>query len=692
MTTVTGKLIGASSPQRVEMRAVLVDVTGKEAVGYVATVPGEVVRPVAITPASDGAWTVELTANSLIASDAGDTLWAIQEGRTKDGTPINTYVVVPATGGPYWAGEIRADLSDTITGGGTVVYLPGPAGANGTNGEDGASAYEVAVANGFVGTEAEWLASLIGPQGEPGSGGGAVDSVNGSTGVVVLDAADVGADPTGAAAAAQSAAVSAAATDADARVAAHTSASDPHGDRAAASAALTAHESDTTAVHGIADTAALETTAGAQAKADAAQSAATTAAATDATSKVTAHTGAVDPHGDRAWADSKFATTTALGTTNAAVTDLDGFVSDCLTRVSAIENGTAWLSGLNVAGNAVVSNGDLTVSDVTKGYRFRRGGSALDLEATGADLLVSNWSGTGFNGTQRAYLRLSADAQNVQVAGPVESVAGLYGAAVHKLDPVTGVASLGGKNGLTAVRFAGLKATPGAPTTGAWTAGDAITDSAGAWWLCTASGTPGTWTTGALPSSGGTITGNLAVTGHALGQDTPAAHGIAAWCYDPALAVNSTTLTNGTLYLTRVNIPADVTVTKLYWWVGNSGSSPVTNQNHAGLYASDGTLLASTNVDAAVSSTGLKTTTISSQALSAGSFYWIGLLFNASVPPTLTRASGWTGVDAAANVGLTAATYRFATNGTGRTALPATITPASNAGTDIAGPWAAVGA
>lgn len=589
-------------------------------------------------------------------------------------------------------GEIRADLSDTITGGGTVVYLPGPAGANGTNGEDGASAYEVAVANGFVGTEAEWLASLIGPQGEPGSGGGAVDSVNGSTGVVVLDAADVGADPTGAAAAAQSAAVSAAATDADARVAAHTSASDPHGDRAAASAALTAHESDTTAVHGIADTAALETTAGAQAKADAAQSAATTAAATDATSKVTAHTGAVDPHGDRAWADSKFATTTALGTTNAAVTDLDGFVSDCLTRVSAIENGTAWLSGLNVAGNAVVSNGDLTVSDVTKGYRFRRGGSALDLEATGADLLVSNWSGTGFNGTQRAYLRLSADAQNVQVAGPVESVAGLYGAAVHKLDPVTGVASLGGKNGLTAVRFAGLKATPGAPTTGAWTAGDAITDSAGAWWLCTASGTPGTWTTGALPTTGGTISGNLAVTGHALGQDTPAAHGIAAWCYDPALAVNSTTLANGTLYLTRVNVPADVTVTKLYWWVGNSGSSPVTNQNHVGLYASDGTLLASANVDAAVSSTGLKTTTITGQALSAGSFYWIGLLFNASVPPTLTRASGWTGVDAAANVGLTAATYRFATNGTGRTALPATITPASNAGTDIAGPWAAVGA
>lgn len=116
MTTVTGKLIGAVSAQRVEMRATLVDVTGRPAVGYVASVPGEVVRPVTITPETDGDWTAVLTANSLIASDVGDTLWAIQEGRTADGTPIHTYVVVPATGGPYWAGEIRADLTDTITG------------------------------------------------------------------------------------------------------------------------------------------------------------------------------------------------------------------------------------------------------------------------------------------------------------------------------------------------------------------------------------------------------------------------------------------------------------------------------------------------------------------------------------------------------------------------------------------------
>ena len=56
---------------------------------------------------------------------------------------------------------------------------PGVAGAQGEPGpagEAGISAYQVAVNNGFVGSEQQWLDSLVGPQGpagEPGSGGGA---------------------------------------------------------------------------------------------------------------------------------------------------------------------------------------------------------------------------------------------------------------------------------------------------------------------------------------------------------------------------------------------------------------------------------------------------------------------------------------------------------------------------------------
>jgi hypothetical protein len=160
------------------MSATLVDMTGKTAVGYVAGVPGEVVRPQPITLDSEtGAWTVELTPNAGITSDVGDTLWAITEGRALDGTPVRTYIVVPETGGPYWVGDLRADLSDIQTGQSTIVYLPGPAGPTGAtgpagaDGQDGSSAYQVAVANGFVGTETAWLASLVGPTGAQGPAG-----------------------------------------------------------------------------------------------------------------------------------------------------------------------------------------------------------------------------------------------------------------------------------------------------------------------------------------------------------------------------------------------------------------------------------------------------------------------------------------------------------------------------------------
>lgn len=44
----------------------------------------------------------------------------------------------------------------------------GAPGINGTNGLDGKSAYQVALANGFSGTEAAWIASLEGPQGIQG--------------------------------------------------------------------------------------------------------------------------------------------------------------------------------------------------------------------------------------------------------------------------------------------------------------------------------------------------------------------------------------------------------------------------------------------------------------------------------------------------------------------------------------------
>ncbi len=64
-----------------------------------------------------------------------------------------------------------------ITGPAGANGINGANGADGTNGANGVSAYDLAVANGFSGTEQAWLASLKG-----------ADGVNGANGVNGVDA------------------------------------------------------------------------------------------------------------------------------------------------------------------------------------------------------------------------------------------------------------------------------------------------------------------------------------------------------------------------------------------------------------------------------------------------------------------------------------------------------------------------
>jgi hypothetical protein len=551
VTTVTGKLIG-SHPERVEVTAALVDGTGTPAVGYVADVEGEVVRPLRITPGTDGAWTCDLVPNPGIASPGGDTLWVVTEGRTLAGVPNTTYVLVPESGGPYWLGDIRVELPGVVTGQTAVVYVaaaPGSDGTDGTDGTDGQSTYALWLALGNTGDEAAFLAAQKGPKGDPGAAG-----AQGPAGP---------AGPQGAAGPAGGEGPAGAKGD--------TGATGPAGADGASGAA--GPKGDT----------------GAQGPAGA--------------DGATGATGATGPKGDT------------------GLTGAQGPKGDTGSQGPA---GTAGATGAT--------------------------GPQGDPGPAGAQGPKGDKGDTGAQGP----------AGDPATATPLGAAGAGATIALRSTDPST-------TNSRTPTTHKTSHATGG---------GDALTAA----------------DIGALPVAGGTISGNLAVSGYALGSDSPASHGAAAWCYDPALAVNSTQVTAGSLYLVRVNIAAAVNVTKLYWWVGNQGSSPTAGQNLVGLYNSAGTLLASATVDSDVTSAGLKTTTVTAQALTGGAFYWVGLLFNGSVPPTLTRASGWTGVGVAASLGLSAAGYRFAINGTGRTSLPSTITPASNTATDFAGPWAAVGA
>ena len=85
----------------------------------------------------------------------------------------------------------------------SLVGPPGPqgepgqdGGGGGGSGTDGKSAYEIAVENGFVGTEEEWLESLVGPQGPTGATG--ATGATGPTGATGATGATGPTGPTGA--------------------------------------------------------------------------------------------------------------------------------------------------------------------------------------------------------------------------------------------------------------------------------------------------------------------------------------------------------------------------------------------------------------------------------------------------------------------------------------------------------------
>jgi hypothetical protein len=174
------------------------------------------------------------------------------------------------------------------------------------------------------------------------------------------------------------------------------------------------------------------------------------------------------------------------------------------------------------------------------------------------------------------------------------------------------------------------------------------------------------------------VGGSVTVQGNALGDVHPANHSLVAYAYDPITTITGTVLSSGTVYLTAVYPAVNATINNIWWHVATAGVTPTAGQNFVGLYDSTGTLLANTNVDSVITATGVKKTTISPVSVTAGQMYWIGWVFNAGTIPGMPRTNNINGAADICNVGLTPATARFATNGSGLTALPANITPANN--------------
>lgn len=153
-----------------------------------------------------------------------------------------------------------------------------------------------------------------------------------------------------------------------------------------------------------------------------------------------------------------------------------------------------------------------------------------------------------------------------------------------------------------------------------------------------------------------------------------------SWAYDPNTCSTNQLTVNGTLYLIKVPVRALHPISNVWWNAGTAGVTATAGQNWAGIYNSSGTLVASVGVDAQVTSanTPVNVALSASYTPTQPGFVWVGLLFNAATPPSLYRTNGATTAGNNAGI-LSASLYRFATNGTGQTTLPASITPGSNA-------------
>jgi hypothetical protein len=97
-------------------------------------------------------------------------------------------------------------------------------------------------------------------------------------------------------------------------------------------------------------------------------------------------------------------------------------------------NTTGPTETLDIKGNLQIKDADTA----TKEYRFRTSGSSLDLEGSGAALIVSMWDSPNYAGTQRGKLVLKINENTSQLIGDWEVAATTFGSGHHWFGGTTG--------------------------------------------------------------------------------------------------------------------------------------------------------------------------------------------------------------------------------------------------------------
>jgi hypothetical protein len=233
---------------------------------------------------------------------------------------------------------------------------------------------------------------------------------------------------------------------------------------------------------------------------------------------------------------------------------------------------------------------------------------------------------------------------------------GSFGGALSVSSQVSGVSvrANGSTGAASPTRLVGANAS-GAPTSGTWQVGDVAPDLTGKLYVCTASGTPGTW---------------VAVGGSSSYSFGPTDYGWLAWAFDPAnLDSGASAASAGVLNLTKLHLPVASTITNILLSITTAPTGLTSGQNFAGLYSTSGTLLATTaDQTSNWAATGMKTCALTATYSAAAGDYLVGFFANGTTPPAFSRTPAKLAV-----INGSLAVPRFSTGATGATtAMPST--------------------
>ena len=158
-----------------------------------------------------------------------------------------------------------------------------------------------------------------------------------------------------------------------------------------------------------------------------------------------------------------------------------------------------------------------------------------------------------------------------------------------------------------------------------------------------------------------------------LANPVPADHGLLAWSYDIAQAVNTAAPSGGVIYMTKVRLISAQTITNVCANTGANGS--ILANCFAGLYDTGGNRLALTADQSTPWATaGNQIMALTAPYAAAAGTYFVALLMGSGSLLTFNRSSG---AGAVGNFNLAAAAYRFAQSGSSQTSLPTSITMGS---------------